>query len=90
METRPDPLLTRDYAAGCYQRCEDGKELPPHTCPQLISEDCLYLSATQTNKPKKKKKKKKIQTIKHIKAPILIHTHTRIHTYTNINNQTNK
>ena len=59
METRPDPLLTRDYAAGCYQRCEDGKELPPHTCPQLISEDCLYLSATQTNKPKKKKKKKR-------------------------------
>lgn len=41
----PDALPTRDYRPGCAQRCEDGVQLPPHTCPQLISEDCLYLSA---------------------------------------------
>lgn len=28
------------YSAGCMQRCE----LPPNTCPEHISEDCLYLN----------------------------------------------
>ena len=37
-------MPTRDYAAGCPQVCDDGIDLPPHACPQRISEDCLFLS----------------------------------------------
>lgn len=40
-----DALPARDYRPGCSQVCVDGVTLPPHTCPQLTSEDCLYLSA---------------------------------------------
>ena len=41
---RADPLMTRDFQAGCPQECVDGVGLPPHACPMRISEDCLYLS----------------------------------------------
>lgn len=36
----PNVLLTQKFKPGCPQRCN----LPPHTCPEIISEDCLYLN----------------------------------------------
>jgi len=36
----PEPLPVLDYKPGCPQYCE----LPPHTCPDSLSEDCIYLN----------------------------------------------
>lgn len=34
------PIPTQEFGAGCPQICE----LPPHTCPNVTSEDCLFLN----------------------------------------------
>eukprot|EP00051_Salpingoeca_urceolata_P011604 m.144193 g.144193 ORF g.144193 m.144193 type:complete len:584 (+) comp17184_c0_seq4:50-1801(+) len=36
----PSTLQATQDAPGCMQACD----LPPHTCPPVISEDCLYLN----------------------------------------------
>lgn len=36
----PSILRAHQFAPGCPQRCV----LPPHTCPETTSEDCLYLN----------------------------------------------
>merc|ERR1719498_299602 len=47
----PNPLVANTDAPGCPQKCE----LPPHTCPPTVSEDCLFLNvfapAGATNAP---------------------------------------
>ena len=36
----PNPKVTQAFSPGCPQNCE----LPPKTCPDTVSEDCLYLN----------------------------------------------
>lgn len=35
----PAVYPANQFKAGCMQKCD----LPPHVCPQMISEDCLYI-----------------------------------------------